>query len=136
MDSSLLNAQRGAGKKFTDAEVVQHIDGLFAQNAKFRSSFLDLGGGQSQPMLRMKVGDIPSRDVERIRKALKTQGNDQPTDADVLGASWAGKAIAKSRPVPTADNRKLVVSALTAEGIGSPTNEQIEARFNLKHGIR
>ena len=36
-----LAAQREAGKKFTDAEVGQHIDALFAKNATFRGWFSD-----------------------------------------------------------------------------------------------
>ncbi|MGR4870103.1 transglycosylase SLT domain-containing protein [Variovorax sp. LARHSF232] len=41
-----------------------------------------------------------------------------------------------AKPVPTSDDRKLIVSALQAEGIKAPTDAQILQRFNLKYGIR
>lgn len=93
IDSSLLDAQRQTGKKFTDAEVQQHVDGLFAQNVQFRSSFLGIPTGtSSRQLLSMRPGDVPSADADRIRKAFKAQGNDNPTDADILGAYFAGRA--------------------------------------------
>jgi len=96
IDSSLIDAQRAAGKKFNDAETQAHIDGLFAKNVTFRKTFLGFGTGTSgQQMLAMKPGDIPSDQVDAIKKAFKARGNDNPTDADILGAYFASHASAK-----------------------------------------
>lgn len=95
IDSSLLDAQRTSGKKFTDAEVQKHIDGLFAQNNTFRTSFLGIPtGSTSQSLLSMKPGDVPSDARKKIEAAFKAQGNDKPSDADILGAYWAAKTTA------------------------------------------
>lgn len=92
VDASLLDAQRAAGKKFTDAEVQQHVDGLFAQNATFRTSFLGIStGSANRQLLSMKPGDVPSEARKRITAAFKAQGNDKPTDADILGAYFAAQ---------------------------------------------
>ena len=79
-----LTAQREAGKKFTDAEVVQHIDQLFAMNTTFRGFFSNSSG----PMLNMKVGDIPKSEKAAIEAAFKRSGNDNPTDAQLLDIYW------------------------------------------------
>jgi soluble lytic murein transglycosylase len=77
-------AQREAGRKFTDAEVAQHLDALFAKNATFRGFFSDSSG----PMLTMKVGDIDSATRKAIKEAYKRRGVDSPTDAQILLAYW------------------------------------------------
>lgn len=79
-----FTAQREAGRKFTDAEVVQHIDQLFARNTTFRGWFSDSSG----PMLTMKAGDIPSSERAAIEAAFKRQGIDKPTDAQILNIYW------------------------------------------------
>ena len=92
--ASVIDAQRQAGKKFNDAEIAQHLDGLFARNVEFKTTFLGFTTSTAgQPMLSMKVSDIPGADADRIRSAFKAQGNSQPTNADVLGAYFAGKAL-------------------------------------------
>ncbi len=93
VDSSLIDAQNAAGKKFTDAEVQAHIDGLFAKNVTFRTSFLGFGTGTSgQSLLAMKVGDIPSDQKTRIEAAFKKQGVSSPSDGQILGAYFAAHA--------------------------------------------
>jgi hypothetical protein len=95
VDAAVLDAQRQTGKKFDDAQVQAQIDALFAKNVQFRTSFLGFNTGTSgQPMLGMKAGDIPSTQADAIKKAFKARGNDNPTDAEVLGAYWAGKTAA------------------------------------------
>lgn len=79
-----MTAQREAGKKFTDAEVAAHIDNLFAKNATFKGWFSTSSG----PMLGMKAGDIPSAEKTAIEAAFKRQGNDNPSDAQVLDIYW------------------------------------------------
>jgi hypothetical protein len=90
IDSSLIDAQRQAGKKFNDAETQAHIDGLFAKNVTFRKTFLGISTGTTgQQMLSMKAGDIPGDQADAIKKAFKARGNSNPTDADILGAYFA-----------------------------------------------
>ncbi|GAB3190777.1 transglycosylase SLT domain-containing protein [Hydrogenophaga aquatica] len=86
-----FTAQREAGKKFTDAEVAQHLDQLFAKNTTFRGWFSDSSG----PMLTMKVGDIPSSERTAIEAAFKRQGIDKPTDAQILDIYWKRQVARK-----------------------------------------
>jgi soluble lytic murein transglycosylase len=84
VDQYFMAAQREAGKKFTDAEVAQHLDSLFAKNVTFRGLFSNSSG----PMLGMKVGDIDSDTKDSIKAAFKRRGIDNPTDAQILNAYW------------------------------------------------
>ena len=91
VDQYFMAAQREAGKKFTDAEVSQHLDSLFAKNATFRGWFSTSSG----PMLSMKVGDIDGATRDGIKAAFKRQGIDEPTDAQILNAYWNMKVSRK-----------------------------------------
>lgn len=91
VDQYFMAAQREAGKKFTDAEVAQHLDALFAKNATFRGWFSNSSG----PMLGMKAGDIDSSTRDGIKAAFKRQGIDNPTDAQILNAYWNMKVARK-----------------------------------------
>ena len=91
VDQYFMAAQREAGKKFTDAEVSQHLDALFAKNATFRGWFSTSSG----PMLTMKVGDIDGTTRDSIKAAFKRQGIDEPTDAQILNAYWNMKVARK-----------------------------------------
>lgn len=73
-------AQQEAGKKFTDAEVGQHMDALFAKNAEVRGWF----SNTTVPVLGMKEGDISSAERDQVKTALKRQGISNPSDAQVL----------------------------------------------------
>lgn len=81
--NELSEAQRQAGKKFNDVETAKFIDGLFAKNVTFKGFF---GGTNSQALLSLKPGEVPSD----VRTALKADfakaGVASPTDADILGA--------------------------------------------------
>lgn len=91
VDQYFMAAQREAGKKFTDAEVAQHLDALFAKNATFRGWFSNSSG----PMLGMKAGDIDGPTKDNIKAAYKRQGIDNPTDAQILNAYWNMKVARK-----------------------------------------
>ena len=91
VDQYFMAAQREAGKKFTDAEVSQHLDALFAKNATFRGWFSTSSG----PMLTMKVGDIDGATRDNIKAAFRRQGIDEPTDAQILNAYWNMKVARK-----------------------------------------
>lgn len=84
VNEQILVAQKGAGKKFNDAELNAHIDRLFAQNTTLRGFFSDKSG----PMLGMKAGDIPKDALTNIKAMFKRGGVDNPTDAQVLSAYW------------------------------------------------
>jgi soluble lytic murein transglycosylase len=89
----LSEAQRNAGKKFNDVETAKFIDGLFAKNVTFKGFF---GGENSQSLLTLKPGDVPSE----VRKALKADfakvGIASPTDSDILGAYIRLKSAQKA----------------------------------------
>ena len=91
VDQYFMAAQREAGKKFTDTEVSQHLDALFAKNTTFRGWFSTSSG----PMLGMKVGDIDGATKDGIKAAYKRQGIDSPTDAQILNAYWNMKVARK-----------------------------------------
>lgn len=90
VDASLLDAQRQAGKKFTDAEVQKHIDEQMATNVKLKDSFLWIDTSTNRQVMGLRFNDIPSVDRERIRAAFKKQGNDNPQQGEILGAYMAG----------------------------------------------
>ncbi len=91
VDQYFMASQREAGKKFTDTEVSQHLDALFAKNATFRGWFSTSSG----PMFSMKVGDIDGATKDGIKAAYKRQGIDNPTDAQILNAYWNMKVARK-----------------------------------------
>lgn len=84
-------AQREAGKKFSDVEVAQHLDSLFAKNTTFRGWFSD----KSAPTLGMTASDIDSKDKDGIKATLKRAGVDSPTDAQIMNAYWNMKFARK-----------------------------------------
>ena len=79
-----VTAQREAGKKFTDAEVVAHIDALFAKNSKISGLISDSSG----PMLSMKIGDLPNEEKTKIKEAFKRSGVNDPSEAQILDIYW------------------------------------------------
>lgn len=88
---SVLDAQKQAGHKFTDAEVTKHIDGLFATNATFRSSFLGISGGASQvALLSLKPSDVPDDAKRQIKAAFQASGR-EASDAEILQAYWIAR---------------------------------------------
>src|SRR5690606_41725540 len=63
IDRALLDAQRQSGKKFTDAEIVQHIDRLFANSTELKRFW----SNRSVATLAMKPSDVPSEDRKSTR---------------------------------------------------------------------
>lgn len=89
VDQYFYAAQREAGKKFSDAEVNAHLDALFAKNQTVKGIFSD----SSQPLMTIKVGDIPRADRDNLRTAMRNAGVSDPTDAQLLGAYWNLKTM-------------------------------------------
>lgn len=81
--NEISEAQRNAGKKFSDVETAKFIDGLFAKNVTFKGFF---GGISSQPLLTVRPGDIPSNVRDALKADFARAGVASPTDADILGA--------------------------------------------------
>lgn len=80
INQSLLDAQRGAGRRFNEAEIADHVDKLFSRNATKSGWFSD----SSAPVLTMKAGDIPSEARDGIKEGLRRAGISDPTDGQVL----------------------------------------------------
>jgi soluble lytic murein transglycosylase len=81
---AIIAQQASAGKKFSQAEVVEHVNALFAKNQTVKG----LISGYSGSMLGMKTSDLPSGTVKEIKTALKLQGNEDPNDAQILQHYW------------------------------------------------
>lgn len=80
------------GRKMTAQEVGDFVDQTMAKNLTFRSTFLGIPGGTSQqPMLGMKVADIPDDSLTAIRAALAKRGNTRPTEDQILRTYWTAK---------------------------------------------
>jgi soluble lytic murein transglycosylase len=93
VNKSILNAQATGGKKMSDAEVQQHIDGLFAKSVGFQTTFLGMGTGRTgMRMLEMKIDDVPGDVKDKLKEDFKARGIDKPSDADLLGAYWMLKS--------------------------------------------
>jgi hypothetical protein len=94
--NEIAEAQRLAGKKFTDVETARFVDKLFATNVQFKNTILGFSTGtSSQALLSMKPGDIPADVKNALKKDFARRGNASPTDADLLGAYLQ---FAKRRP--------------------------------------
>lgn len=81
--TELAEAQRAAGKKFTDVETAKFIDGLFAKNVTFVGLF---GGITSKSIMTLKPGDVPGDVKKALTADFAKVGVTNPTDADILGA--------------------------------------------------
>lgn len=103
---AIVDAQRAAGKKFTDAEVIQEIDRLFAQSTQLRGFF---GGRYNVALLAMKPSDVPSDARDQIKAAFKAAGAPDPSDYDILQVYWAKRfggrgALSRARVPPQQQN--------------------------------
>ena len=80
-------AQRLAGKKFNDVETAKFIDGLFATNVPVKKALLGFSyGDTTKSLLALTPGDIPGKVKDSLKADFANRGNQDPTDADYLGA--------------------------------------------------
>ena len=94
--TEIAEAQRMAGKKFTDVETAQFIDKLFSTNVEFRNFFWRFTNGtSSQSLMSLQPGDIPSDVRKQIEKDLALRGNLNPTPQDLLGVYMKFKSKTK-----------------------------------------
>lgn len=77
----IYNQQQQIGRKMTPQEIEQRIDTLFTKQVITPGI---LFGDKSQPLMGVKIGDIPSADKDRITNYLKAKGQLNPSDTDVL----------------------------------------------------
>jgi soluble lytic murein transglycosylase len=91
----IYGQQQQLGRKMTPQEVSDTVDSLFAKNVTFKNTLfgIETGGTSSQPLLGMKVGDIPSDTRAAIKQSFAARGQMNPSDSDILGAyfRWKGK---------------------------------------------
>ena len=81
VDRSIFDAQRASGKKMTAEEIANHVHKLFATDVQFKGT---LWGSNTQKLMDMKLGDVPSEAKAGLRQSLIAQGNKNPTDTDIL----------------------------------------------------
>lgn len=89
VDQYFLAAQRSANRKFTDAEIIGHLDTLFMSNQEFKGMF----SNSQKPMMSLKVGDLPSDVRQQLVDAFGRQGVTNPSDAQILNAYWNYKVV-------------------------------------------
>lgn len=93
---SIYDAQQQLGRKMNAQEVSDHIDGMFAKNVTFRNSFAGIPMGTSQqPLMSMKVGDLPSDTRDALKASFAKRGVANPSDSDMLAAYLKWKNNAK-----------------------------------------
>ena len=84
--------QKQLGRKMTAQEVSEYVDQTMSRNVAFRSTFLGVTtGSNQQPLMGMRVSDIPSESLTGVRAALARAGNMRPTDDQILRTYWTSK---------------------------------------------
>jgi len=85
VDTYFYTAQREAGKKFTDAEVSDHLTALFMKNQTIKNF---MSKDYSGALLGMQTSDLPSGTLKEIKAGLKQSGVGNPTDAQIIEHYW------------------------------------------------
>lgn len=84
--------QKQLGRKMTAQEVSEYVDQTMSRNVAFRNTFLGVTtGSNQQPLMGLRVSDIPSESLSGIRAALARAGNTRPTDDQILRTYWTSK---------------------------------------------
>lgn len=95
--SDLLDAQKQAGKKFTEADIADHIDQLFTKSVTFGHT-LNIGPWAIQRpnttmnMMSMTPADIPDDVRATLVSDFRAHGVANPTPGQMLGAYWSMKS--------------------------------------------
>lgn len=84
--NALLDAQSQSGKKFTDRETADFINGMFIKDSGFKKFF-----GGSIAMMGVTASDIPSNIKKQLKANLKAQGISDATDEQIVEAYWKTK---------------------------------------------
>jgi soluble lytic murein transglycosylase len=84
--------QKQLGRKMTAQEVSEYVDQTMSRNVAFRNTFLGMTtSSNQQPLMGMRVSDIPSESLTGVRAALARAGNTRPTDDQILRTYWTSK---------------------------------------------
>lgn len=86
VDQSILDRQRQTNKKLTDTEIIKHVDELFRNDIRLRSTFMGfgIGGADTLKVIAMKYADIPSDQLDAAKKQLTAAGIEKPTEVQLL----------------------------------------------------
>lgn len=88
----IFQQQQQLGHKMTAQEISDFVDQTMAKNVNFRNTFLGITTSVApQNLMTMKVGDIPSDQVDQIKAALAQRGNTKPSDDQILRTYWTSK---------------------------------------------
>jgi len=85
----IFSEQQQTGKKLTPAEIQQKVTRMFAQDLTLKGWLWDT----SKQLMSMKAGDIPSSDLDAIKKSLARQGIANPSNDQLIRAYWVGKNV-------------------------------------------
>jgi len=91
--NDILDGQKQAGKKFTEAEIEKRIDTLFTKSVTFQNR-LDLGVASipraptTLNMMSMTPDQIPDDVKPKLVADFKANGVPNPTPGQLLGAYW------------------------------------------------
>lgn len=99
--TSILDAQKEAGKKFTEGEITDHIDSLFAKSLTFRNQLV-VGPfkiadrpDSTVNMLQMTKDQIPDDVLPTLKADFAKRGVPNPTTGQLLGAYWTMKTMSQ-----------------------------------------
>ena len=84
---TILSQQISAGRRFTDKELSDRVNGVFM--AEFKKNVTHwFGKDTTEPtkVIGLKFSDIPSADVDAMRAAFKKRGLNAVTENDILHA--------------------------------------------------
>lgn len=93
INDGLLEAQKQAGRKFTEGEIANFVDGQFARSVTMQNK-LDLGaftiarGFRAANMLTTDTSEIPDDVYQKLQADFKASGVTEPTQGQMLGAYW------------------------------------------------
>ncbi|WP_417070834.1 transglycosylase SLT domain-containing protein [Niveibacterium terrae] len=92
----LYTVQAQTGQKLTPEQVTQQIDGMFAKNVTFRSTFLGapVGSPTQTPMLSLQAGDLPGSTVDALKAEwAQKKGITNPTNDQLMRLYWLKRSM-------------------------------------------
>ena len=92
----LYTVQMQTGQKLTPEQITQQIDGMFAKNVAFRSTFLGhaYGSPTQTPMLSLQVGDLPGSTVDALKSEwAQKKGITNPSNDQLMRLYWLKRSM-------------------------------------------
>lgn len=87
INDSVFQQQAQLGRKMNSGEISDLVDKTFAGNSTFKGM---LWGTNTSPTMSLKVSDIPSDDLDKVKAALSKNGNTNPSNDQILRTYWTG----------------------------------------------